>query len=120
MRAAICDYEHLFKLVVIGESGVRKSNLLSRFTTETFDSRSRETIGVEVGAHCLQVDGKTIEAQILLVHGGTGAFRTVVPAYYLGAELERYTEPRLAVLLVGNKSDLRPHAVSNEEAAEWA
>jgi Ras-related protein Rab-11A len=41
------DYDHLFKIVLIGDSGVGKSNLLLRFTKNTFNKESQTTIGVE-------------------------------------------------------------------------
>lgn len=86
------SYDYLFKVVLIGDSGVGKSNLLSRFTRNEFCLESKSTIGVEfatrsitVGTQpdvvcflqhdggrsrrfgallCMQVDGKTIKAQI--------------------------------------------------------
>ena len=41
------EYDHLFKIVLIGDSGVGKSNLLSRFTKNEFNLESKATIGVE-------------------------------------------------------------------------
>jgi Ras-related protein Rab-11A len=41
------EYDFLFKIVLIGASGVGKSNLLSRFTRNDFDMHSATTIGVE-------------------------------------------------------------------------
>jgi GTPase SAR1 family protein len=40
------DFDYLFKIVLIGDSGVGKSNILTRFTDNTFTSNSRPTIGV--------------------------------------------------------------------------
>uniref|UniRef100_A0A8C9G3X4 Uncharacterized protein n=1 Tax=Pavo cristatus TaxID=9049 RepID=A0A8C9G3X4_PAVCR len=50
--------------VLIGDSGVGKSNLLSRFTRNEFNLESKSTIGVEFATRSIQVDGKTIKAQI--------------------------------------------------------
>ena len=58
------DYDYLFKVVLIGDSGVGKSNLLSRFTKNEFSLESKSTIGVEFATRSLQVDGKVIKAQI--------------------------------------------------------
>ena len=58
------DYNYLFKAVLIGDSGVGKSNLLSRFTRNEFNLESKSTIGVEFATRSIQVDGKTIKAQI--------------------------------------------------------
>lgn len=58
------DYDYLFKVVLIGDSGVGKSNLLSRFTRNEFSLESKSTIGVEFATRSLTVDGKVIKAQI--------------------------------------------------------
>jgi len=49
------EYDYLFKVVLIGDSGVGKSNLLSRFTKNTFALDSKSTIGVEFATRTLQV-----------------------------------------------------------------
>ena len=51
-------------VVLIGDSGVGKSNLLSRFTRNEFNLESKSTIGVEFATRSIHTDGKTIKAQI--------------------------------------------------------
>ena len=58
------DYDYLFKVVLIGDSGVGKSNLLSRFTRDEFSVESKPTIGVEFATRSLNIDGKVVKAQI--------------------------------------------------------
>lgn len=58
------EYDYLFKVVLIGDSGVGKSNLLSRFTRNEFNLESKSTIGVEFATKSIQTDKKTIKAQI--------------------------------------------------------
>ena len=58
------DYDYLFKVVLIGDSGVGKSNLLSRFTRNEFSLESKSTIGVEFATRSIQVDDKVVKAQI--------------------------------------------------------
>ncbi|KAJ0635429.1 putative small GTP-binding protein [Helianthus annuus] len=58
------DYDYLFKLVLIGDSGVGKSNLLSRFTRNEFSLESKSTIGVEFATRSIKVDEKVVKAQI--------------------------------------------------------
>lgn len=58
------DYDYLFKVVLIGDSGVGKSNLLSRFTRNEFSQESKSTIGVEFATRSIQVDDKIVKAQI--------------------------------------------------------
>jgi len=49
------EYDYLFKIVLIGDSGVGKSNILSRFTRNEFCLDSKSTIGVEFATRTLQV-----------------------------------------------------------------
>jgi small GTP-binding protein len=58
------EYDYLFKLVLIGDSGVGKTNILSRFARNEFSLESKSTIGVEFATRSINVDGKTIKAQI--------------------------------------------------------
>lgn len=58
------DYDYLFKVVLIGDSGVGKSNLLSRFTRNEFSLESKSTIGVEFATRSIKVDDKVVKAQI--------------------------------------------------------
>ncbi|KAK6157348.1 hypothetical protein DH2020_011596 [Rehmannia glutinosa] len=58
------DYDYLFKLVLIGDSGVGKSNLLSRFARNEFSLESKSTIGVEFATRSIRVDDKIVKAQI--------------------------------------------------------
>jgi len=53
------EYDYLFKVVLIGDSGVGKSNLLSRFTRNEFCLESKSTIGVEFATRTLQVSYKS-------------------------------------------------------------
>ncbi|KAL4619236.1 hypothetical protein ACB092_06G065400 [Castanea dentata] len=57
------DYDYLFKLVLIGDSGVGKSNLLLRCMRNEFNMESNLTIGVEFATKSLNIDGKVIKAQ---------------------------------------------------------
>jgi Ras-related protein Rab-11A len=50
-------------VVLIGDSGVGKSNLLSRFTRNEFNLDSKSTIGVEFATKSIQVDAKTIKGK---------------------------------------------------------
>ncbi|CAN1282581.1 Ras-related protein Rab11C [Linum perenne] len=78
------DYDYLFKIVLIGDSGVGKSNILSRFTRNEFCLESKSTIGVEFATRTLQVEGKTVKAQIWDT-AGQERYRAITSAYYRGA-----------------------------------
>jgi len=56
--------DYIFKIVLTGDSGVGKSNLLSRFTRNEFSLESRSTIGVEFSTKEVQIDGKIVKVQI--------------------------------------------------------
>jgi len=137
------EYDYLFKVVLIGDTGVGKSNLLSRFTRNEFNLDSKSTIGVEFATKSIQAEGKTIKAQIWDT-AGQERYRAITSAYYRGAvgallvysmdqhgtfenverwlkELRDHAEANIVVMLVGNKSDLRHlRAVETEEATKFA
>ena len=55
------DYDYLFKLVLIGDSGVGKSCLLLRFADDTFTESYISTIGVDFRFRTLPIDRKTVK-----------------------------------------------------------
>lgn len=76
--------DYLFKIVLVGDSAVGKSNLLARFARDEFYSNSKSTIGVEFQTQKMVIDGKEIKAQIWDT-AGQERFRAVTSAYYRGA-----------------------------------
>jgi len=56
------EYDYMFKIVVIGDSGVGKTNLLMQYIHEKFSSDSKPTIGVEFATKFLQFEDKKIKA----------------------------------------------------------
>ncbi|RZR92764.1 hypothetical protein BHM03_00021128 [Ensete ventricosum] len=78
------EEEYLFKVVIIGDSAVGKSNLLSRYARNEFNLHSKATIGVEFQTQSVDVDGKEVKAQIWDT-AGQERFRAVTSAYYRGA-----------------------------------
>ena len=56
--------EYLFKIVIIGDSAVGKSNLLTRYARNEFNPNSKATIGVEFQTRTLVMDHKSVKAQI--------------------------------------------------------
>lgn len=136
-----CDY--LFKAVLIGDSGVGKSNLLSRFAKDEFRLDSKPTIGVEFAYRNIKVRDKLIKAQIWDT-AGQERFRAITSSYYRGAlgallvyditrrssyesvgrwlvELREFGGEEMVVILVGNKCDLgESREVEEEEAKGFA
>lgn len=137
------EYDYLFKLLLIGDSGVGKSCLLLRFADDTYTESYISTIGVDFKIRTIDLDAKTIKLQIWDT-AGQERFRTITSSYYRGAhgiivvydttdlesfnnvkqwlhEIDRYASENVNKLLVGNKSDLTSkRAVSYEQAKEFA
>jgi Ras-related protein Rab-11A len=133
------EFDYLFKIVLIGDSGVGKSNLLSRFTRNEFNLESKSTIGVEFATRTIQTENKTIKAQIWDT-AGQERYRAITSAYYRSAvgallvydiskrvtydnvtrwlkELRDHADQNIVIMLVGNKRDLRhQRQVPTEEA----
>lgn len=76
--------DYLFKIVLIGDSAVGKSNLLARFARDEFYPNSKSTIGVEFQTKKININGKQVKAQIWDT-AGQERFRAVTSAYYRGA-----------------------------------
>ncbi len=76
--------DYLFKVVLIGDSAVGKSNLLSRYARNEFNNNSKATIGVEFQTQSMEIQGKEVKAQIWDT-AGQERFRAVTSAYYRGA-----------------------------------
>eukprot|EP00744_Colponema_vietnamica_P004422 GILI01006609.1.p1 GENE.GILI01006609.1~~GILI01006609.1.p1 ORF type:complete len:201 (-),score=42.50 GILI01006609.1:376-978(-) len=137
------DYDYLFKLVLIGDSGVGKSCLLLRFADDTYTESYISTIGVDFKIRTIERDGKTIKLQIWDT-AGQERYRALAPMYYRGAsgalvvyditsedsfrkaqswikELRQNGDPNILITLVGNKCDLEPlRAVPQEEGQRVA
>lgn len=77
------DYDHLFKLLIIGDSGVGKSSLLLRFADNTFSGNYITTIGVDFKIRTILIDGERVKLQIWDT-AGQERFRTITSTYYRG------------------------------------
>lgn len=77
-----CDY--LFKILIVGDSGVGKSNLLLRFVDNKFEPSHISTIGVDFKIKTIMIGEITIKMQIWDT-AGHERFRSVVSSYYRGA-----------------------------------
>ncbi|CAI0449043.1 unnamed protein product [Linum tenue] len=112
------DYDYLFKVVLIGDSGVGKSNLLSRFTRNEFSLESKSTIGVEYRAITSAYYRGAVGA--LLVYDVTRHVTFENVERWL-KELRDHTDANIVIMLVGNKADLRHlRAVQTEDAKAFA
>jgi len=78
-------YDYLIKLMLIGDSGVGKSSLLTRFTMDAFDAAFTPTIGIDFKLRTIELDGKRIKLQFLDT-AGQERFRTITTAHYRNAQ----------------------------------
>ena len=78
------EYNYLFKIVVIGDSGVGKTNLVSKFVDNTFLLDEKPTIGVEFSSKSIRINQHDIRCQLWDTEGQQ-RFRAITKAYYNGA-----------------------------------
>ncbi|XP_049849513.1 ras-related protein Rab-1B-like [Schistocerca gregaria] len=134
------EFDHLFKLLLVGDSGVGKSCILLRFVDNVFPENYISTIGVDFKIKTLEVDGKIVKLQIWDT-AGQERFRTITSSYYRSAhgiiivyditnqdsfsnirhwlaETDRCASKGISKLIVGNKSDLTTRRVVTQEAGK--
>jgi len=133
----------LFKYIVIGDSGVGKSCLLTQFTEHRFHTVHEVTVGVEFGTRNVEINGKIIKLQVWDT-AGQETFRSIARSYYRGAagallvydvtrretfehlsawlhDAREYSGPELVIMVVGNKTDLEAQrTVTKEEGEKFA
>ena len=137
------NYDLIFKLVLIGDSGVGKTNILSRYINNEFSLATQSTVGVEFGSKIIKKNDKLIKLQIWDT-AGQERYKSITSAYYKGSkgafvvydisrnatfenvdkwigELKANGSEDVLIMLVGNKSDLEDkRQVSKEEGQDLA
>ena len=135
------DYK--LKLVVVGDSGVGKTNLIKRFANNTFNSNSKATVGVEFLSKSFKINNTVFKIEIWDT-AGQERYKSITAAYYKGAkgalvvyditskisfenidkwmlEIKEKSSKDLKLMIIGNKCDLKDgRQVSNEEAMRKA
>lgn len=130
-------YDFLFKLLLIGDSGVGKTCILVRFSEDAFNSTFISTIGIDFKIRTVEIDGKKIKLQIWDT-AGQERFRTITTAYYRGAmgimlvydvtneksfenirnwirNIEENASADVDKMILGNKCDLQESRVVSTE-----
>ncbi|CAB1116781.1 unnamed protein product [Ectocarpus sp. CCAP 1310/34] len=128
MMHSTTGYDHLVKLLIIGDSGVGKSCLLLRYSDDQFSGSYISTIGIDFKIKTVFLMGKKAKLQIWDT-AGQERFRNITSAYYRGSmgimlvydvtdlksfknvgnwmrQIELNAAPDVNVTLVGNKSDV--------------
>jgi Ras-related protein Rab-10 len=77
-------YDHLFKILLIGDSGVGKTCILCRFSDDSFNPSFISTIGIDFKMKTIELNGKKIKLQIWDT-AGQERFYTITSTYYRGA-----------------------------------
>ncbi|KAK7091683.1 uncharacterized protein [Littorina saxatilis] len=135
--------DYLFKLVIVGDSGVGKTSLLLKYVDDVFTDTFISTIGVDFKIRTFDMDGKKVKLQIWDT-AGQDRFKNIVSTFYRNAhgillvydvtdvtsfqniqqwlkEIDKYAGQKAKQVLVGNKCDLAPRRqVSLEEGRALA
>lgn len=133
-------YELLFKFVLIGDSGVGKTNMMSQYLRKEFNSNSKATVGVEFGSKIFDIEGRKVKCQIWDT-AGQERYKSITSAYYKGARgafivyditrretfesidkwmnnLKNSADSNISIVIVGNKSDLKDERQVEKEDGE--
>ena len=137
------EYEMMIKVILIGDSGVGKTNIMSKFLKNQFMEESKATIGVEFGSKLFNHEGHKIKAQIWDT-AGQEKYKAITGAYYKGSkgalvvyditqkktfeniekwinDLKAAGDPKITIILIGNKNDLDDkRQVSKDQGEEKA
>ena len=131
------------KLIILGDSGVGKTNIIQRYISDTFNAETRATVGVEFFVKNYRVNNDIIKLEIWDT-AGQERYKSITSAYYKGSrgalivyditrtitfediekwknEINEKVKGSLKLMLIGNKCDLKDERkVSIEEALEKA
>ena len=137
------DYEMMIKVILIGDSAVGKTNIMNKYLTGQFNENSKATVGVEFGSKLFNIDGHNIKAQIWDT-AGQEKYKAITGAYYKGSkgafvvyditrkdtfistdkwinDLKTGADPKINIILIGNKTDLEDkREVLKEQGEEKA
>ena len=134
------EYDYLFKLILVGDSYVGKTNIMSQYIKKEFNLNSKSTVGVEFGTKIIKIDDKIVKTQIWDT-AGQERYKSITSAYYKGAkgafivyditckttfdsvdrwiqDLSMYGDKNITMLLIGNKSDLEDKRQIKKEVGE--
>ena len=132
--------EYKFKVVIVGDSSVGKTNLVKRFMNNTFIKDSKATVGVEFMSKTFVVNKKVFKVE-LWDTAGQERYKAITAAYYKGAkgamivydvtskstfdnvdkwcnELRMKGSNNINIIMVGNKTDLKENIIINSDMSQ--
>jgi len=138
----ISDFEkeyYKLKLIVIGDSGVGKTNIISRYVSNTFSNDSKATVGVEFFTKPFRVNNDIVKLEIWDT-AGQERYKSITSAYYKGSrgallvyditrpstfedvekwmtEIKEKVRGSLKIMIIGNKLDLTNERKVDTETA---
>ena len=137
------EYDHIFKVLLLGNSDVGKSSLILRYVDQVWSDTFVPTIGVDFKVKTLEIDNKQIKMQIWDT-AGQERFRNVISSYFRGShgilliyditnrdsfknlenwliEIEKNASQNVLKILIGNKNDLvNDREIQSEEGQAFA
>ena len=134
------ESEMIFKIILVGDIGVGKTNILSKYISNKFETDSKSTIGVELSTKTFNINNNKINAQIWDT-AGQEKYKSLTKAYYKGAlgalviyditqkitfenidkwisDLKISADEKVSIILIGNKSDLEEKREVSKEDGE--
>ena len=134
------SYEFMFKIVLVGDSSVGKTNIMGKYLKNEFREDSKSTVGVEFGSKEFVIENHTVRVQIWDT-AGQERYKAITSAYYKGAkgafivyditrkgtfesvdkwvsDLKASADKKITLLLIGNKCDLEDQRQITKEEAE--
>ncbi len=134
------SYDLLFKLLLIGDSGVGKTCILFRFSDDAFNNTFISTIGIDFKIKTIELRGKKIKLQIWDT-AGQERFHTITTSYYRGAmgimlvyditnpksfdniakwlrNIQEHANEDVEKMILGNKCDMEDKRVISKERGE--
>ena len=134
------SYEIMVKVVLVGDSGVGKTNIMSKYLKNQFREDSKATVGVEFGSKQFTVENHQIKAQIWDT-AGQERYKAITSAYYKGAkgafvvyditrkntfetvnkwvsDISAAADKKITLILIGNKNDLEDQRQVTKEMGE--
>ena len=139
-EASLMKEDYKFKIVIVGDSGVGKTNLVKRFIQNTFSSNTLATVGVEFFSNTYYINDKLIKIEMWDT-AGQERYKSITSAYYKGAmgallvydvtnqatfnnierwynEIRDFSSKDIQIIMIGNKTDLKDNIVITTEMSQ--